>query len=340
MTLSDQQIIERVQYYPVQFDGPNLVFVEMTRENYTESLFLMPSRLKHVGSQAIAIPFDQVMDAVAQTSFDLPAPKLILQIAHCGSTLLSRALDIDPHSLVLREPYALRQLNASMLQTGGGISEQLSHKRALASLVCLYSRRFGVDQSVLIKGNVPLNFVVDELHSVMPNLNGIMLYVDLKDYLISILKAEQRRAWAKHVVAELSIKLKSTEEFSNLDLASLTDGQNALILWLQQIRIFETLAQSNNQLVALNAQKLFGGPTKVITECCQHLALKITEHDIQALKQTGLFEQHAKQPNLAYTSEIRAADNEQLRETYANEIDQSVDWAVAQGFSLTHELGS
>jgi hypothetical protein len=120
-----------------------------------------------------------------------PANSWIFHVAHCGSTLLARALDAPGANLVLREPLALRQLALA------------PDPARLAVTTAMLSKRYQADAPTLIKANVPVNFLLPELVALNPGARAIFLYLGLDDYLLAILRSDDHRAWLRRVTQQL-----------------------------------------------------------------------------------------------------------------------------------------
>lgn len=142
----------------------------------------------------------------------------IFHVAHCGSTLLARALDQPATNLILREPLALRQL-------------ALAPDAARLTLVAgMLGKRYQPELPNVVKANVPVNFLLPRLLATDPAAPAIFLYLDLPDYLLAILRSTDHRAWLQRVTHQLAEHLG--------DLTGLSDAQRAAALWLAQIRAF------------------------------------------------------------------------------------------------------
>jgi hypothetical protein len=333
MLLNAQTLLESPEYFPLKFEGEDLVFVKMSRSSYQQSIFTLPNRIVTDGNETWTIPFSTIVSIVEQSELDLPSPAVIFQIAHCGSTLLSRALDRPNFSLVIRESFALRQYCASPVP-----AEQYAvnaRKRGLKALWTLLSRKYAASENVLLKSNVPVNYALNEINEYSPKLKGVLLYCSFTEYLVATLKSEQRRAWAKHVVREMAQKIQHLDSFLTLAVESLDAAQAAAILWLSQIQYYQLAVQQNPSLLTLNSKDLFEHPENTLFACSEHLSLNIDKADSKRISNSDLFSRHAKTPGLSYTQAQRIEDLGQLQVRYKSEIAQTLDWCELSGFD-TH----
>src|SRR6478672_6723699 len=109
MVPSPEALFATPDHYLFAFDGDRAVFRAMDRAAYHRSIFL-DRRISPASEAAFEVPLAPL---IAWQEAHQPRPPRIgwiFHIAHCGSTLLARALDLPDRSLVLREPLALRQL--------------------------------------------------------------------------------------------------------------------------------------------------------------------------------------------------------------------------------------
>src|SRR5437868_14523592 len=108
MVPSPEALFATPDHYLFAFDDNCAIFRAMDRAAYHRSIFL-DRRISPAGEAAFEVPLAPLL-AWHEQQPAAPPPRIgwIFHIAHCGSTLLARALDLPERSLVLREPLALR----------------------------------------------------------------------------------------------------------------------------------------------------------------------------------------------------------------------------------------
>jgi len=336
MSLKASTLLESPDIYPLRFDGPNLVFVRMSRETYQQSIFTLPNRIVRVGDDAWSIPFTEVMSMIEQSGKKLTSPNVIFQIAHCGSTLLARALDKPESSLVIREPFVLRQFSATPLATNE--SEMQARSRALSAIWYLLSRRYSEQESVIIKANVPVNYSLNEIIEVAPEVKGVLLYSDFKDYLVSVLKSDDRCMWAKHVVNELATHIKATRGFEKLDINSLNSAQATAVLWLTQIRRYESISDNSDDMKGLKSDALFKQPKDALKFSSKHLMLDMNDHQLDSVLTSELFTHHAKTPEQQFSEAERQSELSSLHLKFENEINDTLTWCEKHNYETNARL--
>ena len=329
MSLSARDILESPNYYPLRFDGENLLFVRMSRSSYQQSIFTLPNRIVRDGDSTWTVPFAELMDLVERSDQALEPPVFIFQIAHCGSTLLSQALDQPGDSLVIREPFTLRQF-ASMPAAEDAAGKN-TRRRVLATLLYLYSRRYDMNEQVLIKANVPVNYALNEILELVAETKGILLYSEFEDYLLGVLKSHKRRMWAIHVVREAAARIRALKGFADVDFESLIPAQATAVLWLSQLNCYRAALENRSGstkpgLRTLNSSQLFQQPASTLQAAKTHLGINMSTADIERVVNSDLFKRHAKNPEQPFSEEQRLEGLRKLQIRYRDKIDNTLSW--------------
>lgn len=173
-------------------------FVRMSREHFHQTIF---SDNRIIPADTNSIPVDTRLLLKAHQRRLYPEPKLayIFHVAHCGSTLLARALDILDHNLVYREPYVLRQLAMTSIQKNWGNELPGSYAELLKLTTVMLSKKYSPDAPVIVKANVPVNHLLSTLMSLNPNGQGLLLYASFENYLLSLWENHQN--WASNIAS-------------------------------------------------------------------------------------------------------------------------------------------
>ena len=324
MSLNAKTLLESPDYFPLRFEGANLQFVRMSRDSYAKSIFTLPKRIVTDGTDSWSIPFAEIMQLVESYPQKSALPGVIFQIAHCGSTLLSRALDRAGSSLVIRESFALRQFAATpVIQQAPA---QLARQKALAALWHLLGRQYQSNERVVLKANLPVNFSINEILVHAPDTAAILLYCSFEDYLIAVLKAAERQAWAKHVVQEMAAKIRVLKGFEAIQFDALTGAQAAAVLWGAQIVCYRQALARNQYLTALSSDTLFDNPKATIAAASRFLSVDLSESEVAEILAGDLFKQHAKLPQQSYSEAQRKQESNELRSKFAKELEEVTQW--------------
>ena len=180
MALTVKELFASPDHIFTLLKAKTAVFVPMNRAAYHRSIFL-DARISSAIETSTKWPVIALVDRTPP-----PAPMgWIFHVAHCGSTLLARAIDHLTTNLILREPFALRQVALA------------PDAQRLATVMAMLSKRYREDLPTIVKANVPVNFMLADLAAFNPQAPAIILYLDLADYLIAVLRSKPIEEWVE-----------------------------------------------------------------------------------------------------------------------------------------------
>lgn len=301
MTLTLEQLLGSPDHYLHSFDGAEAVFVPMDRAAYRRSIFL-DQRISPAGGGALRVPQGALGPALAAQPTGW-----IFHIAHCGSTLLARALDELGEDIVLREPLTLRQL---ALQPDPG--------ELLAPTLALLSRRYPGAGPTLIKANVPVNFMLDRIAESDSVAAAIFLHCSLRDYLLAILRSDNHRTWLRNVTRQLGLFLG--------DLSPLADAELGAALWLAQHRRFADALTTMPNARSLDAELFFTQPRNALAAAARLFGLTVEPTALDAMVAGALFSTYSKNPAQAFDNTARLTRRERLASELADELAVADAW--------------
>jgi hypothetical protein len=305
MSLTLDDLFASPDHYLQSFDGDAAIFVPMDRAAYHRSIFL-DHRISPAANGSMRVPA-AALDGEARRP---AATGWIFHVAHCGSTLLARALDDPSLNLVLREPLALRQQAFAR------------DPKRLALTAAMLSKRYREDLPTVVKANVPVNFLLPDLVALDPQAKAIFLYSSLRDYLLAILRSENHRGWLQRVTAQLAGYLG--------DLSSLSDAERCAALWLAQMRAFTAAIELMPNARALDAEAFFAAPCPILRAAAVHLGVPLSDAAIDATVTGPLFATYSKNPELPFDNETRLARRAELEGPLAAELAQAQGWIEAE----------
>ena len=327
--LTPERFFSLPELFPIELAPGKASFVPMDRESYRRSIFTDRGRIQTAQRQGWDIPLmGLVQDFEARGGIQRPI-NYIFHVAHCGSTLLARALDLPGRTLVTREPFALRQLAAQAAARPQGVSDPDGWSRCLRLITGLLGRTFDEGEHPVVKANVPVNFILEPLMAVAEGNRGIALYAGLDRYLLSVLKTPRHRQWVGNVLRQLAGGIAGTPPLTAADLNDLSAPRAAACLWLAQHYRFAAALESDPRLASLDCEDLFSRPAEVLVGACAHFGLDVPTDDIEAVVTGGLFQRHAKDLGRPFDSAAREAELATLRETMAGELADARAWAEA-----------
>ncbi len=283
----------------------------MDRQAYHRSIFcdkrLQPLRASPV---RVGVPDLVAAGRDAAATFDM---QFIFHVAHCGSTLLARALDLPSENLVIREPMALRQL--AVEKAGGSASGDWPMRLDL--VMQMLSRRYAPHAPVVVKANVPVNFMLPDILGRLSDPRAIFLYFPLEDYLAAILRTPNHRAWVLNVSRELAGAIGGED---------LPPPLAAARLWLAQMRSFVDALQRWPGARTLDAETLFSSPHEALAAAFAYLGKPRSEADIAAVVASDLFGRYSKNPAVVFDNAARVARRERLQLELVEELSAARRW--------------
>lgn len=297
-------------HYLHSFDGDSATFMAMDRAAYRRSIFL-DQRISPAFPQKTTWP----VQALVQHRTAPASTAWIFHMAHCGSTLLARALDDPTASLVLREPFALRQI---------GLCPDADRLKVMLAML---GKRYRADAPTLVKANVPVNFLLPQLAEADRGARAILLYLPLRPYLLAILRSEPHRIWVRNVTGLLKPHLG--------DLSSAPDSERAATLWLTQMEIFAQALSLMPNAAMLNAELFFAGPFPILQAAARHLGIPIADRRLATAVDGPLFFTHAKEPSAAFNNADRIALAAAAERELEAEIAAAEVWVAQRGAALS-----
>ena len=292
--------------YLFAFEGETAILLPMDRAAYRRSIFL-DDRIDPA-SESARHPAWGGLVAPAPA----PVTGWIFHVAHCGSTLLARALD-QGDRLVLREPLALRQV---ALDAPDG--------SRLALVTGLLARRYDPRLMTIVKANVPVNFIIADILAPTPQAPAILLHFPLADYLTAILRSPASRQWLRGITDALRPAIIAAAGALPDD-----DAGRAAALWLAQMRVYAAALARFPMVYSLDADVLFRAPDDVLMAASALFGEPFTADAVATITSGPLFTTYSKNPAFAFDDAARRARQAAQAATLAPEIAAARDWVRA-----------
>lgn len=328
MSITLPALVDDPSLYPFAFDFDQDVaqILSMDRAALHRSIFL-DGRIDRTKAAIHRISLPVMLDAYTGPPLAERPVGMIFHVAQCGSTLLARALDHPGRSLSLREPYALRQLG---VLAGGdahetGRLDEVRYGQMLHMVLSMYGKRWPFESAVVVKANVPVNCIAEQVMGLNPQAPAVTLYFGLEDYVAAVMRTEGHENWVETVYAEL-----------RLDRHPLVCGavprstaERTAALWFMQMKAFEAVLTGFANTRSLDAADFLESPVPAIAAAAQLFGVQLSEADLRAMVGGDLFQTYSKNPTLDYDPEVRLAREAQSKTRLAAEIDAAFAWAEA-----------
>ena len=320
-----QRLFNDPDQFLFNFEGQDAVFVSMDRDAYQRSIFL-DRRIQPKSSTGEKAALASLYGAQERTGAQPRDIGYIFHIAHCGSTLLARALDLKDANLVCREPMALRQLGVQGAKSfGQPLADDWRRRATLAAT--LLSRRYNQDGPVILKANVPVNFIIDPLMQLRPEQPAIFLHFSLEHYLLAILRSTGHAQWLDRVSKELQSGIDGATSGAN---AAHTPPAQAARLWLAQMLEYARALEKYPNAVSLDAEVFFNQPRDVLAASFTRFGQPQEAKQVDSIVQSDLFTRYSKDPNMAYDNATRLSLQQALRRELGGSLAEARSWIESQ----------
>lgn len=311
----------------IDFARREALFLRMSRHGYARSSFL-DKRTISVDGNVYGVPLASLVACFHEAR---PTPRRINYLFHtafCGSTLLSRCLDLSGVCLAYKEPFVLHQLCFVRRQDPRPGAAALPTP-FLDLALALLGRSYNPDEIPLVKPADSCINLAREMLMAHPASAGVLLYARLDAFLVSMLKNHKRRRYVRGMIERARTDLADDGRFHGLATEALSDAQAAAFVWVGLMRRYlDLLADERLRLRSLEASVFFDHPTPTLEAAARFFGLALTEDDIQAAVD-GVFTRKAKDPFQAFDKAAYAAQNERLAQRLADEIEEGTAWAAA-----------
>ena len=319
--------------YKFNFDTENLEFLpierqEIRRVSALKREYIDPQR------RLIAVPLSNLvtlLNSPNQPLLENP-PRFIFHTAFCASTFLSRCLDVDGVSVSLREPQLLLDAaNAKRLQWRSRTTGLDYHHLPKLALLLL-QKHAGQNEKLVIKPINSVNNIIPELMQVTGSTRSLLLYTDVKNFLLSTLRKGEG---SKHTVRAMFDLIRCDfPHLENLSLSAIihmTDLNIILTLWRLQIEQAEQALQTfvpKKLMASLYGEKLIQNPLEALRAANTFLKLDISNEKIEAIVKSNDRFTDAKNTAKQFSLEKRKEKYEELQKFYGSELDYGYQWMM------------
>lgn len=249
----------------------------------------------------------------------------IFHTAFCGSTFLSKLLGSTEYFFSIREPNILMEL-ANLKR----VNEKFKNNNILfQSLInnTVRSFQYPKKRKLLFKPTNASNNIINELLLISDEFKALFLYIDLEDFLISILKkGEPGRSYIRNLYNILSLDSSPfiLQDFRQVN--TLTDLQIACLVWSMQMYEYQKFYYKKENVAFLHADKLLAEPKMAMKKISTFFGLELKDSDINKLKEKGLFTSHSKHKGLNYSAEMRKEEKDLIAKKYADDLKSTMIW--------------
>ena len=232
------------EFFPVSFDIGNgvVALIPFREEEFRSLLFHDAPYLDRAGLFKVDLEESRKLFPGGIRMDPNRRARYIFHTAFCGSTLLARTLDSAGSRFCYREPGVLNSLG---WQRQWKVESPTKWKRAIEWVYFMLSRWASAGEVPIVKThNNALGLVGDLLtpHLAAPAGTALFLYSSLEDYLLSVLKTQQRREWVRDQLSADTVIAEIARPYMP---SKLTDAEAAALCWVAHIAAYSRSIEEN-----------------------------------------------------------------------------------------------
>ena len=318
--------------HSIDVDADRAIFFRTNAQLLRDASFV-DGRIAIATTASAEAPLSQMIEADQRP----PATdRFLFNCSFCGSTLLSRLLDVPGRSLVLKEPRVLTDIAAWKIfnRRDGLPIDRLrpSLKVARAAL----RRRFTPAEKVTVKVASQGNVLLSTLAEDAPRVRPVFITISRSSFLRAIFRGGvERMHYAARIAWHMAIEEPDGDELLKEAVRAGGDplrkaANLALLARYFQVGTFQRAALiggwNDNQVIDFDL--ITNSPHEAAAKAVAALGLDVSDTDIDrnVARQSG---RYAKQPDLAFSAEQqRSSDRESLAE-HRQLFDDALAWADA-----------
>jgi hypothetical protein len=287
--------------------------LHFTRDDYRRAAFLDQRALKHRDISGWTVTGRELNEALRQGATSKPLHWLF-HIGHCGSTLVSRLLDLIPGTLGHREPLPLLALAQGR--------DHPAADRWLAAVKRLLARGFNDTQAVIVK---PTSIVTTLAGDLLPGSgHACLLWVDLQTWLATMIRSESL------VSSTLALEqLRLADMLFSVPAESI--GSRLARSWLsEQLRWQRISAGASSRCMDLDFAAVLADPARATGDLARHFGLRVPGEWNSLIATSGLLNEYAKDASQPFDSSARQRELEAASLQYSAVIDEGLRWAHSE----------
>lgn len=260
--------------------------------------------------------------------------RYIFHVSFCGSTLLSRLLDVPGRALALREPNCLADLANQRAAQDAGSPSCLASTPALAAIESHLFTPWAEGEAVLVKPSNWANLLLPELCAEPAAVRPIFLTTTRAAFVGAVIRGgPERIAYTARSAAHLSSARREDAEYVAAALARETDerGKVAALSAVAheiQLRQFARTAGEGGWGAGhwLTLDELTGDPLASARKGAAALSLAIPDEEL-AESVMRWSARHSKQPERTFSREQQSDHDRRIRETHGDVVASALEWA-------------
>jgi hypothetical protein len=305
------------------------ICLPMSRDTYARSSFLDHRTIAETDSER-RLPIASLMDAYDRQR-PQPAPSMfIAHTALCGSTLLTRCIDLPGTCMTYREPYLFHNLSGIWrLGLQDKVHARIGRREPpiLDLALALCARTYGDQERSVVKLSDTCTSLLPSILARSPGSRVLLMYHELRRFLLAMLRHESRRQYIRNMRIRAEVDLRAVGRQDVTSAEDLSDARCAALVWMGLMYPYRRLlAGAPHRVRSLNAATFLDHPAHTLERLDEFFDLRIGKERLQSQIADGAMNRDAKDTERSFDTHRYKADLESAAEELRHEIDDAVAW--------------
>lgn len=259
------------------------------------------------------------------------AGRFIFHMGHACSTLLSRAIEALPGSLVLREPLVMRQLARwEDARRPPPTYTADTWRRADHLVQGLLAKTYAEGDLAVIKPSSLANGAMRTCLVERPSNRAVFLYRSLPSFLATMLRTRDNR---QDGLADLTVRLRARPGSVHASAVRAQPIVRRLAaLWMLHVQLFLELLPlvPASRLLSLDADDFLSSPSATLAALGRAFGFSWSPSQIALVGAGALFSRDAKRPSRSFDAGAHAFELARTRAALGDEIADAIAWCTRE----------
>ena len=304
------------QILPIMLDLTldQVLLARVSLEEQAKASFL-DERALTPGAKTQWMPWAEFRRAVSNAADCTPA--YLLHVSHCGSTLVSRLVEIAAGVRTLREPLPLRTFAVEAVQSLDGGAFLMRPERV--ERIRLFEKAWACGKPTVIKATSICNDIADDLHAQAPTA---FIFVRPEIYLASGL-GRPRVKGDLRAYGQLRLRRWNARSGWPQRMSDLSSGELAALCWLTETT---SIVSVQRPVFPLDFDALLNAPHEGLRSLCEALNVRTSDDAINKAVSGQTMGRYSKNQTRIYDAATRQQVLIHARDSASDEIRAGMAW--------------
>lgn len=341
-----KQIIDDPNFlaYKMDFASESIEFLRVSRAELNAVTWLNKESFSSA-NEIVRISLADVINCISnQPNKEAKPPKFIFHTAYCASTFLSRCLAVSGSTVSLREPQLLLDAANAKRLSWRSQSTNMDYRHFPSLAIRLLQKHAQAHETLIIKPVNSVNNIVPELMLASGATKALMMYTDVRNFVLSTLKkGESAKQRQRSMFDLIRCDFPHLATLNVSDVIQLSDLKLSLTLWRLHIEQAQNILNTNNagaNIRSVYAEDLINNPAKMIVACNDFLELGLSKETIDEVVNGRLITHDAKDSDAEFSLDKRASQYKKIETFFQDDLNNGYQWMLANNPStkLTPKL--